>query len=83
MTISLSKNIIRDTTTEPTYTEMKPSLVELQQRLFEFYGDTNVRLTLYDILCILVGKDPTIPELVTITIEPMPSDAIVVLELKE
>lgn len=80
MTISLSRNIVRTPTTVQSYTEMKPSIVELQQRLYEFYGNSNVRLTKYDILCLLTEKDPTA---ITVTINPTPSNAKVILKLEE
>lgn len=83
MTISLYKNISRVDTIDDEYTEIKPSLMELQSLLYKSYGNSNTKITLYDMLCILLGRDPTAVELVTITINPIPSNATVVLEMKE
>lgn len=60
MAISLSKNISRTDTSDTQYTEINPTINDLKKLLYEVYGRNNNNLTVYDMLCVLVGQKPNI-----------------------
>lgn len=76
MTLSLSSNIKVLETTDSEYVLLVPSLDSIKKDVYEINGYSDERLCLYDILYSLAEK-------VTITIEPIPSNAMIDLNMIE
>lgn len=79
MAITLYKNIYTHPTDDEKYVEMKPSLQNMKNNIYTNCGPSDERLCLYDLLYSIMGESAI--QMVTITIEPTPSNAIVKLKI--
>lgn len=76
MTIKLSNNIKMVKTQDINYMSLKPSLELIKKDIYDINGYSDEKLCLYDVLYSLSEK-------VTITINPIPTEAIVKLNMIE